>query len=226
MPLNVHHNRQNAAQNTRVNPFHLARADLGDNVTRAAPVSIQTARKLQHYRTPSLDGRRADFSVLPAAIGAQGRGCARHLAHFRPGARKSLPLGTVMSFLRYEQSGKKGKIRCQFSNGRPQLFCAQGLRPVATRPVNRRLLAPGPVSVPRCCWIPTRLPQRQSVLPAASSIATKTPANANFLTAQGFRPPRSDHPCHVLTAAHLRARGRLACDHFITKRDRICSARS
>ncbi len=226
MLLNVHHNRQNAAQKSQAGPIPLACSALMASVADAAPVSIRTARKLHHYRTPSLDGRRPDFSVSPAAIGPCGAEFARHLAHLPPLAQNSLPLGHVMSSVGNEQSGKKGKIRCQSSNGHPQSLCAPGLQPVAIRPVNRRLSAPVPVSAQRCCWTPTRLPQRQSVPPVASSIANKTPANANPLTVAGLCPPRSDHPCHDLTAAHLRARGRLACDHSITKRDKICSARS
>jgi len=229
MLLNPVPNRQNVAQNLRLCAFRFADAGFGRNVVDAAPASILAVRKSQHYRTPSLDGRRAGLSATPIVLFrclAKHVAIARLLAHSGGRARNCLSARFGLSCVDYEYPiERKGKFSCVTNHGLLRRSPVLSLRHVAIRKQNRRFTVPAPVPAQRPFSTATLSPARRLVPRPTLSTARKTQPSVKPLTPRTIALFQTiSNP--NLTAVRLPTRGGFAYDIPITKRDIQCSQRS
>jgi len=229
MLLNPMPNRQDVAQNSRSGAFRFVGVGYRRSVVNAAPASILAVRKSQHYRTPSLDGRRAENSASPTVpfhISAKNTTSARQLAHSRRHGRIYLPVRFGLSWVGHEYPiERKGNSSCVTKHGLLHRLPVLSSRHVAIRKQNRPYMAPVPVPVRPLSLMATWSRAPLSAQRPTLSIARKTQPNAEPLTA------RTNAPLPALSnqkpaAARLPTRGGFAYDLPITKRDSQCSKRS
>jgi hypothetical protein len=125
---------------------------------------------------------------LDTALGCRGRlakprrtnqGFGRAPAHFQGFAAATLPAAPAPASCRGEKlSRREGVLSCGQSFIHSDLRFAQPCPAVATQPASRRFSARAPVRLDRRCWMAILSPVQPSVQPPMSSIAKKTPANA------------------------------------------------
>ncbi len=145
------------------------------------------------------------------------QGFGRAPAHFQGFATTALPAGPAPVSCRGEQlSQREGVLSCGQSFIHSDLRFARPCPAVATPPASRRSTAPAPVRLARRCWMAILSPVQPSVQPPMSSIAKKTPANAeggfalSRLTCQPFWAAKDIHanaaaePCAQLRRSAFR----------------------
>jgi hypothetical protein len=226
-------NRQDVAQNHTPLPLQLAGVRFARRVRpAAAAIIIPAVRITQLFRTPSLDGRRAVQTVpLPVSLcfWRNSPNIARRTACSGRGKRFDLSLLAGMSWVnKLEHIGKKGKIRCQPSNGSQQSLCVAALQPAATQSANRPLSGQVPGLARQSFLTPTQSQLRLWLRGATCFIVRKTPASADRLSARATsqRPNFIAIFIHDIFAVRFATRGVFACAIQPNKRDRTCSARS
>jgi hypothetical protein len=163
---------------------------------------------------------------LDAARGCRGRvakprranqGFGRAPAHFLGFAATTLPVGPSPASCKGEKlSRREGVLSCGQSLIHSDLRFAQPCPAVATQPASRQSMARAPVRLARRCWMAILSPVQPSVQPPMSSIAKKTPANAEggfalsrltcqpFWAAQDIHANAAAEPCAPLRRSAFR----------------------
>ncbi len=145
------------------------------------------------------------------------QGFGRAPAHFQGFAATTLPAGPAPASCRGEKlSRREGVLSCGQSFIHSDLRFAQPCPAVATQLASRQSTARAPVRLARRCWMAILSPVQPSVQPPMSSIAKKTPANAEggfalsrltcqpFWAAQDIHANAAAEPCAQLRRSAFR----------------------
>ena len=193
-----------------------------------APSSCQTS--CQTFCLGSLDLVRRSYCGEAKARRAQ-LGFEHTTAHIPRFTSAALPAEPAPVWCRSEQlSRPEGVISCGQSSIHLGWRFARACPAAATQPASRQSTAQAPVRLARRCWTATLSPVQRSVQPPMSSIAKKTPANAEgalALSSLSFQPVWRAQDIHANAAFEPWTQGRRFCiPAYKRTRDCQCLKRS